>query len=1083
MRITDINIDRFGVWRELSLPLNAAGVTVFYGPNEAGKSTLMRFVRGTLYGFNPDGARVTRHGHSTEAKGSLRITHDGHAHSIDREADAGQRGRLRVDQLDWGTISQERVKSFLNGTSEEMFENIFAIGLSELQELATLDADEVARHIYGLSLGPDGERILRASRQFERQRALLLSDDHSAGEVVELAQKLARIDQQLAELASTTQKHQHLRSERDRLSTEIEMAERRRQTLQDNLRGYRFLERVHAPWSRERKLRGEHSALSLPHSFPSDGLSRYDTLDRQIADQRKKRARLLEEARKLYRQAGEQTGDTTLLQHECTIRRLADEREDISRRERRLAEKQAHADKLKRQLEARIAGVGGRWSAEGLSDTQKPAAGLGSLLQVSRLYQTALRKKGRSVTRYKRLNAAAQKRQATFNEQLKTLRGMSLNDAIKATRQQLGEVEELNRLRLDEARLSGQAQQPRRPQLQPQQVMAGVPTTTMKFRDLPPLFFLVMTFFTGAGLALFFCGLWWASTYNNVMGHTAWIVGAIYSCFGLMMSGITWTVRQHFEQFFEGGLNGDGRFALKGTVAKQPVVVDAPQVDANVDRDLARVRRSIAQLVERSTLPGLRQSLAEGGELVGSDVLLRTAQRLADLELLKRQQEKIAADRQRLSKYRELLRQRQRDVGLRRREWCDVLRDLGLDETLKVDKAIGQWQALMEAGDLRREHALQLEMIERDRQAIAAHRQDFERLTGLLPTTHMVGLKADPNRLLPLWLEEIRKAGGLTEEQLRLKREGREKRKQATKLERTISDLQAQQNVLFLQAGVSSRTELEQRSQSLVRHQELARLLEEAQLELQLVAEEEPELAVVEDDLLTFKAGNNKRRITDGEVELRQIDGDIQKAREELGRVKRELDELAGDRRAVTLRFEREQLADRLLTSTERWCALELAGDAIDRIRHRMERHCQSETLQLSSKYLSQLTLGKYQNIWAPLGERHLSIDDDAEQTFSVEQLSTGTREQLFLAIRLAMIRRFADEGTELPLVLDDVFVNFDQTRTEAAVETILDVADAGQQVLLFTCHLHLADIFEEKGVDAVWLPEKAGRLEERKAG
>ena len=62
MKITDINIDRFGVWRDLSLPLNESGVTVFYGPNEAGKSTLMRFVRGTLYGFNPEGKRITRNG-------------------------------------------------------------------------------------------------------------------------------------------------------------------------------------------------------------------------------------------------------------------------------------------------------------------------------------------------------------------------------------------------------------------------------------------------------------------------------------------------------------------------------------------------------------------------------------------------------------------------------------------------------------------------------------------------------------------------------------------------------------------------------------------------------------------------------------------------------------------------------------------------------------------------------------------------------------------------------------------------------------------------------------------------------------
>ena len=199
--------------------------------------------------------------------------------------------------------------------------------------------------------------------------------------------------------------------------------------------------------------------------------------------------------------------------------------------------------------------------------------------------------------------------------------------------------------------------------------------------------------------------------------------------------------------------------------------------------------------------------------------------------------------------------------------------------------------------------------------------------------------------------------------------------------------------------------------------------------------------------------------------------------------MKRELTELANDRRAVSLRFEREQVADELRQATERWCALDLATDSIDRIRHRMERHSQSETLQQASKYLSQLTVGRYHNIWTPLGERHLCIDDDSEQTLTASQLSTGTREQLFLAIRLAMIRQFAESGTELPMVLDDVFVNFDQTRTEAAVDTITNVADAGQQVLLFTCHLHLADIFEAKGIDAVWLPSNGASVIERKAG
>ena len=45
MKITKIEVDRFGVWRQLALPVSGRGLTVFYGPNEAGKTTLWRFIR------------------------------------------------------------------------------------------------------------------------------------------------------------------------------------------------------------------------------------------------------------------------------------------------------------------------------------------------------------------------------------------------------------------------------------------------------------------------------------------------------------------------------------------------------------------------------------------------------------------------------------------------------------------------------------------------------------------------------------------------------------------------------------------------------------------------------------------------------------------------------------------------------------------------------------------------------------------------------------------------------------------------------------------------------------------------------
>ena len=45
MKITSLRIERFGVWEDLNLPKISRGLNVFFGPNEAGKTTLMQFIR------------------------------------------------------------------------------------------------------------------------------------------------------------------------------------------------------------------------------------------------------------------------------------------------------------------------------------------------------------------------------------------------------------------------------------------------------------------------------------------------------------------------------------------------------------------------------------------------------------------------------------------------------------------------------------------------------------------------------------------------------------------------------------------------------------------------------------------------------------------------------------------------------------------------------------------------------------------------------------------------------------------------------------------------------------------------------
>lgn len=96
-----------------------------------------------------------------------------------------------------------------------------------------------------------------------------------------------------------------------------------------------------------------------------------------------------------------------------------------------------------------------------------------------------------------------------------------------------------------------------------------------------------------------------------------------------------------------------------------------------------------------------------------------------------------------------------------------------------------------------------------------------------------------------------------------------------------------------------------------------------------------------------------------------------------------------------------------------------------------------------------------------PLDRGGLLIENDKGESLSLDVLSRGTREAVFIGLRLALTGSFARRGATLPLVLDDVLVNFDTERVRCAARVLCDFARHGHQVIMFTCHEHITDIFE----------------------
>jgi hypothetical protein len=121
--------------------------------------------------------------------------------------------------------------------------------------------------------------------------------------------------------------------------------------------------------------------------------------------------------------------------------------------------------------------------------------------------------------------------------------------------------------------------------------------------------------------------------------------------------------------------------------------------------------------------------------------------------------------------------------------------------------------------------------------------------------------------------------------------------------------------------------------------------------------------------------------------------------------------------------------------------------------------------LRDASHWLARLTDGRHTAITTTIDEARLEVHDRDGSVWKPERLSRGTREQVFLALRLALVRDLQRHGVPLPLVMDDALVNFDDERARAAARVLVEfVSDhpGERQMLVFTCHAHVAAIFAE---------------------
>ena len=1027
MKINGLEIDGYGIWTGLKLEGLCDGLNVLYGPNEAGKTTLLQFIRSVLYGFSPTRRRYFPPLRGGPPGGSIDLGAPSGRFQLKRHDDeTGQPGnqeQLTLTAAD-GTLQGEHlVKTLTANVDEAIYNNVFAVGLREMQQLGTISDTEAAELLFRLTAGLDRVSLVEVMRELQTSRNRILDAAAGPCQVIHLLDRREKLRSEIEELANLTRRYGRLAAERNQLQREVHRLEEENTRTDHQARVIELAVTLRDRWGRRAALDDELAALGPSASMPPGTVDRLDALNarlqkhQQLADQtRRQREQLRAEAATL-------PVNEALSRQAARIEALQEQQSWIATLQNEVGELESEISQLQSGLaaEQQQLGLGRNTGPDTL-----PAISAGSL--------SRLRPPARAMKRCRRRMSEAEQQAAAAGQNAEALSGQiaaalsqrEQSDLAAALDEAGNLVSQLRRrVQIDE----------RLDQMTLYQTELEEQSRRLLDRQLLPVWvLLVLGAVFVVGVILVMAGLFMP---DSITGSVGWAMALL----GLAGSGSAGAGKVMLERSNTRQLE---------TCQKQINILQLQVRQAKEDRD------------------ALDRQLPRGGGPIASR--LETAEKeLAALEELVPLDTRRAAARQQSQAAAARVARAQEELSAARTQWREALAAAGLPANLTPKQVPALLRRCDQIGQMHRR-------LEDRREELGRRRRELDSLLGriaqLVSDSQLPLSGSDPLEHLRQLGEALREQETRIERRRELGRQARGLRRKRARHEEALSRLKHRRRELLRDADAEDERQLRQRAVEAARAEVLRQEREALTREIasavggtcpedavrrQLEAEGNAPLETRRDQLL--------ERLATLEKELKQ-------RHEQRGRLAEQLKALAENQEMAAKRLELATVEKRLQEAIGRWQVLAVTNRILDAIRTTYEKQRQPETLQEASGYLDRLTQGRYRRVWTPLGEDVLRVDDAQDNSLPVEVLSRGAREQLFLSLRLALAACYARRGAPLPLVLDDVLVNFDAARAKAAAAVLRDFAAAGHQVLVFTCHEHILKLFKSLKVPVSLLPD-----------
>lgn len=436
-------------------------------------------------------------------------------------------------------------------------------------------------------------------------------------------------------------------------------------------------------------------------------------------------------------------------------------------------------------------------------------------------------------------------------------------------------------------------------------------------------------------------------------------------------------------------------------------------------------------------------------------------QAVADIERIEHQRNQCKAALEELSRQERRQREEERQAEETRRGcrevWAAELGSAGLPQNASGEEVAAR------AAEVEQWIKLRAELRDKEARSLALEKEAtvFAEKVRRLVSAHAPPLaKAAAEHAANELLARFQEAVEMAAEKKRIERDlsvrEHEKALQSHRIESSRKRLSG----LMAAAGVSDLAALEAAEERSREAQTIERRLRELDEQLAGMGEGadigtlEAELRVIDRDRLAADIAYHK-------TELAALDAKKRELHERIGRIDGEIGRLSGESKAAEAAAEAQEHLARARGQLDKYLRARLSVMVLEREMERYREQNQGPILKHASELFGRLTHGRFSALRVDYDQNDRAVLQCVRndgRTVKVEGLSDGTRDQLFLSLRLASLLRYGQNSEPMPLIVDDILVHFDDERAAAALSVLGEVCEH-TQVLFFTHHARLREL------------------------